>query len=197
MIVETLVTTINDDETTNIAPMGPVFPGSWERFELRPFMETRTFANLNRMRQGVLHLSDNSLWFANAVVNEWDVWPEMAPAESVRGWRLLAAQQAIEFEVIHIATSPPRANLQCRLIQSATLNPWRGHCRATFAIVECAIVATRLQFLPAEEVFEAYSRGCKLVQKTGGVLEHRALAKLVGFVERAGVDLKGLMVPVP
>ena len=45
MILEGIVTTLNDDATLNIAPMGPrVDPGTnLARFELRPFRSSTTY----------------------------------------------------------------------------------------------------------------------------------------------------------
>ncbi len=191
MIIETLVTSLNSDGTANIAPMGPVVEQGWERFELRPFMETTTYANLVRTKQGVLHLSDNPLWFASAVVDCWPERPEMVSAETVSGWRLADAQQAFEFEVTHILTEPPRATLQCRTLRRSPMLPWSGLCRATHAILECAIAATRIQFLPAAEIQAVFTRGQVLVAKTGGPREQQAWSLLVAHLEKQGFTLEG------
>lgn len=191
MIIETLVTSVNDDGTANIAPMGPVVEQGWDRFELRPFVETTTYVNLVRTRQGVLHLSDNPLWFASAVVNDWPEQPILLAAEAVAGWRLADAQQAFEFEVTHSITEPPRATLQCRTLLRTPIQPWSGLCRATHAILECAIVATRVQFLPAAEIQAVFSRSQSLVAKTGGPREHQAWSLLVAHLEKQGFTLEG------
>ena len=55
MILEGIVTTINDDGTLNIAPMGPRVDNSASlaRFDLRPFRTSTTYRNLKARGEGV------------------------------------------------------------------------------------------------------------------------------------------------
>ena len=45
MILEAIVTTINEDGSTNISPMGPTVTADLSQFVLRPFDTSTTFAN--------------------------------------------------------------------------------------------------------------------------------------------------------
>lgn len=190
MIVETLVTTCNGDGSVNIAPMGAVVNDGWQRFELRPFIDTTTYQNLTRTGFGVLHLTDNPIWFASAVVGRWAKMPELTVAERVPGWRLAEAQQAFEFELAHTLSEPPRSSLQCRTLGSSPLQSWTGLCRATGAVIECAIAATRLQFLPAAEVQGIFARGAQIISKTGGPREQQAFQLLLEFTSERGMPLQ-------
>ena len=51
MILESIVTTCSRSGETNLAPMGPLFDGDQDRFELRPFAGSKTLANLEETRQ--------------------------------------------------------------------------------------------------------------------------------------------------
>ena len=46
MILEGIVTTLNDDGTPNVAPMGPIVDESLSTLVLRPFCTSTTYRNL-------------------------------------------------------------------------------------------------------------------------------------------------------
>ena len=59
MILEGLVTTLDADGRLNVAPMGPRVDAGFWTFALRPFRPSRTYANLLRHGEGVLHVTDD------------------------------------------------------------------------------------------------------------------------------------------
>ena len=58
-LLEGIVTTLNDDGTPHIAPMGPIVDGEFNVLLLRPFRTSTTYQNLKRTGQGVLHVTDD------------------------------------------------------------------------------------------------------------------------------------------
>ena len=70
MILESIVTTHSSDGQCNVAPMGPLFDGQSDCFELRPFSGSQTLANLTDTKQGVLHITDDVTIFAEAAVKK-------------------------------------------------------------------------------------------------------------------------------
>lgn len=68
MILEGLVTTLDESDRVNIAPMGPIVDPSMTTLVLRPFKTSRTFANLRASRQGVFHVTDDVWLLARAAV---------------------------------------------------------------------------------------------------------------------------------
>jgi hypothetical protein len=60
-----------------------------------------------------------------------------------------------------------------------------GFNRAKHAVVEAAILATRIALLPAEEIAQEFRKLAVLVQKTGGAQEHEAFRFLSEYVENA------------
>jgi hypothetical protein len=65
------------------------------------------------------------------------------------------------------------------------LREFFGFNRAMFAVVEAAILATRVAFLPWEQIDSEFRRLAILVEKTGGPREKQAFALLRGFVDRS------------
>ena len=57
-----------------------------------------------------------------------------------------------------------------------------GFNRGKHAVLEAAILATRLDFLPAQEIEEQYIRLATIVNKAGGAKEKSAFQLLSNFV---------------
>jgi len=163
MILETIVTTINQDGSINASPMGPTIniqPGttlhSIENFELRPFDSSQTFANLKRTKAGVLHVTDDAEMFARSAIGELDPFPQTRPAEKIEGSIIVGACRSYEFVVEFIDTTGPRMHLNCKAVKAHRHRDFVGFNRAKHAVLEAAILATRLDFLPATEISEQF-----------------------------------------
>ena len=96
MILEGIVTTIDDDGALNVAPMGPRIDDGMDRFVLRLFRSSRTFHNLEARREGVLHVTDDVLLFARAVIGKVG-HVDTRPAAAVRGRILIDSSRYYEF----------------------------------------------------------------------------------------------------
>ncbi|HMP78168.1 MAG TPA: DUF447 family protein [Pirellulaceae bacterium] len=185
MILETLVTTTHPDGSANIAPMGPwIEPDSdLMRFELRPFQTSSTFGNLQRTRQGVLHITDDVFLFVQAIVGGWSMVPSLLPARHVDGWIIAEACRWVEFEVVWVDTTQPRATLQCRGLHSERRRDFLGFNRAKHAVIEASILASRANFLPADVLRDRFSELQTIVAKTGDRREQEAFELLHHFVQ--------------
>ena len=202
MILESIVTTTNVDGSPNISPMGPriqqsvvsekpaTLPHSaqtdpaFTRFELRPFDTSTTFANLKRHRQGVLHVDDNVELFARAAVSKIETadLPPLAKAETIDGHIIQSACRAYEFKIESIDESGPRMSLICEIVKAHRLRDFFGFNRAKHAVIEAAILATRIDFLPAKEIQEQFQGLKVIIEKTAGPAEANAFDYLDQFV---------------
>lgn len=197
MILETIVTTINQDGSTNVSPMGPTIHlkrndtiESIENFELRPFNTSQTFANLKRTKAGVLHITDDVEMFARSAIGELDPFPKTRDAEKIEGSIIVDACRSHEFVVEFIDQTQPRMHLNCRTVQTHRHRDFVGFNRGKHAVLEAAILATRLDFLPASEISDQFVRLNTIVEKTGGPSELAAIAMLNKYVEQAGQTTK-------
>src|SRR5882672_3640304 len=84
-LLEGIVTTLNDDGSPHIAPMGPIVDTTFTRLLLRPFRTSTTYRNLKRTRVGVLHVTDDVDLFARAAVGQLTELPRLLPATAVNG----------------------------------------------------------------------------------------------------------------
>jgi len=180
MITETIVTTMNERGQANFAPMG-VTIGDGEIL-IRPYRDSATFRNLLTTGAAVVNVTDNVLLFAESAVAN-PQFPAF-PAELVRGVVLRDACSYYECAVVNAETGPERASFGCRILKKGILREFIGFNRAKNAIIEAAILATRVRFLGPEAVLEEYRRLSEIVRKTGGEQEARAMHYLHAYVER-------------
>jgi len=185
MILEGIVTTANADGSPNVAPMGPIVDPAFRTLVLRPYQTSQTYANLKRQGRGVLHVTDDVELLARAAVNRLEATPEMLTVPGVEGFILASACRWYAFEVSELDDSLPRTQIVARVTESGQLRDFFGFNRAKHAVIEAAILATRLEFLPREEVLAELERLQVPVDKTAGPAERRAFEFLVDYVRQA------------
>lgn len=192
MILEGIVTTLNPDGSLNISPMGPKVDEAMNRFLLRPFKTSQTYRNLKAHGEGVLHVTDDVWLLARAAVGT--VEAPTFPAAKVRGRVLSDACRYYEFRVAEMDESQDRVCITAEVVAMGRLRDFFGLNRAKHAVVEAAILATRVDFLPAAEILADFEKLAMLVQKTGGPQEHQAFAFLKDYVvsvaERPGLPFR-------
>lgn len=176
MILEGILTTSTAAGDVHIAAMGPEVadPRFMSHLTLKPFKESRTGCLLVSQPEGVFHLTDNVLLFAQAVTGATCIRPHMRPADTVSGWILEDACEAFEFRIENADTTGERCRLQARIQKSHLIRPFRGFNRAAHAVIEAAILFSRLHLLEAEEVQRQIESLQPLVTKTAGEQEQQA-----------------------
>ena len=188
MILEGIVTTLNADGSANISPMGPRVDEQFETLLLRPYQSSTTYANLKRTGQGVFHVIDDVLLLAQAAIDRLDPLPAMARAEAVDGVILADACRWYAFRVRSIDDRQPRTEIVAEVADHGRLKDFFGFNRAKHAVIEAAILATRVALLPRAEIEAELARLAVLVEKTGGPREHQAFEMLCTYVRAAPRD---------
>lgn len=182
LILEGLLTTLDADGAVNIAPMGPMVEETMQRMTLRPYHTSRSYANLQRTGQGVFHVTDDVLLLAKACIDQLDTLPLMRPMESFPGMVLTDACRWYALQVGSIDDSQPRITIEARVVDSGAQREFFGFNRAKHAVLEAAILASRVGLLPREEILRQFPALATMVQKTGGPAEHEALQLLETYV---------------
>lgn len=182
-ILEGIVTTLNDDATTNVAPMGPYVDDQFVQMVFRPFRTSSTYQNLARTGGGVFHVVDDVELLARAAVDQFDSPPELLTLDDLPIPVLADSCRWYAFQIVDQDDTEERARLTAHVHRTGRLRDFFGLNRAQHAVVEAAILATRVQMLSPTEIRQAYERLALLVEKTGGPLEHRAFDLLCRYVE--------------
>jgi hypothetical protein len=181
MIIETIVTTVAEDGAVNCASMGVEW--SEEVIVLKPFVDTMTFRNLVATRAAVVNLIDDVRVFANAAIAH-PQYPTV-PAEVIRGVVLADCCSWREVEVTAVDRTPPRARIDAAIVHRGVRREFVGFNRASHAVLEAAIYATRLHLLPRQFVESELARLQVIVDKTAGPHELEAMALLTDFIRSA------------
>lgn len=170
MIREAIVTTCSPEGEPHIAPMG--FREEGGRVILAPFRPSGTLSNLEATGRAVVNLTDNVAIFAGCLTGRPD-W-ETVPADSIEGVRLADTLAHRELEVETTEEDPERPRLHCREVHSGNHRPFTGFNRAQGAVLEAAILVSRLHFLPREKVEREIDYLTIAIEKTAGPRERQA-----------------------
>ena len=185
VIVETIVTTVAADGTVNCAPMGVEWDpiAGPDAIVLKPFLDTTTYRNLLATRTAVVNLTDDVRVFArSAIANPH--YPTV-PAVVSRGVVLADCCSWREIEVRSIDSTPPRSRVETAVVHHGTRRDFIGFNRASHAVIEAAIYATRVHLLPRAFIISELARLQVIVDKTAGAREHEAMAMLTDYVRAA------------
>ncbi len=180
MILETIVTSTDQQGRVNVAPMGPrvdSFSGDLPNFVLRPFKSSRTYENLLATREAVIHFTDDVSLFSKAAVGaltDDDIQQCVEPIADTGLWRLKDCHRWFAISVDSIVDQELKVEMHCKVNDSQAVRPWFGFNRAKHAVIEAAILATRTHLLDADEIESELSRLQPLIDKTAGPVEHDA-----------------------
>jgi hypothetical protein len=88
--------------------------------------------------------------------------------------RLADAYSHAELEVIAFTDDDVRPRFRCRIVHTAMHRAFMGFNRAQAAVLEAAILSTRLHMLPPEKIISEMSYLRIAVSKTAGTAEEEA-----------------------
>jgi hypothetical protein len=181
MIFETIVTTRDENGGDHIAPMGV----REERglMVVSPFRPSATLERIVREKCAVVNYTDDVRIFAGCLTGRYG-WPTV-PARKVGCNRLDGALAHCEAVLEHIEDDAQRPKLYLREIARETHAPFRGFNRAQAAVIEAAILVSRLHVLPKEKIDSEMEYLSVAIAKTAGPRELEAWgwlkAKIVQF----------------
>jgi hypothetical protein len=182
LILEGIVTTQSPGGELNIAPMGPLVDEELTSFMFRPFQSSRTYQNLKQSRTGVFHVVDDVYLIAQGAIDRWTESPETFPAEKIAGRVLSSACRWYEFEIVELQDESPRTTMTAKVVHQGKLHDFWGLNRAKHAVLEAAILATRVHLLDPHELRLEFDRLQVIVGKTGGPREIAAFELLSSYV---------------
>lgn len=191
MIRETIITTMAPDGRVHVAPMGLTVDG--DRFVLAPFRPSTTLENLRANPFAVANYTDDVLVFATCIAERRD-WPTR-PATKVRGAVLDQALAHAELEVEHFEDDELRPRFGCAVVHEATHRPFRGFNRAQAAVIEAAILVSRLHMLPPEKIAGEVEYLTIAISKTAGPRELEAWDLLMGRIRAHAAETGATILP--
>lgn len=173
MILEAIVTTLDAKGKINVSPMGPAVDESLSQFTLKPFQTSQTFQNLKTHPEGVIHVVDDVLLLAQAAIGKVKN-PRVFPTKKIRGFILEDCCRWFEFRVKAIDDSQDRVVVETEVVHEGFHKHYFGLNRAKHAVVEAAILMTRLHIIPKSDIEAKMIELWPLVEKTAGPMEMEA-----------------------
>ena len=177
MIRETIVTTAGSDGAVHIAPLGLTVEG--DGYVIAPFHPSRTLDNLRAVPFAVANFTDDVRIFAGCLTGRRR-WPTTACGVPVE--RLAGALAHAELAVDRVSEDAGRPRFHCRVVRLESHAPFLGFNRAQAAVVEAAILVSRLHMLPREKVEREIAYLDIAVGKTAGDAEREAWGWLMAKV---------------
>ena len=184
MIIEGIVTSLNERGEVNVAPMGPIVDESMAELTLRPFRTSTTYRNLKQRPCGVFHVVDDVLLIAQAALDLLERVPPTFAATQVHGLVLSECCRWYEFEITQFDDALDRTSLTAQVRHVGRVRDVFGFNRAKHAVLEATILATRLHLLPAAEIHAQLAGLAIPVEKTAGPRERTAFQLVNDYVER-------------
>lgn len=178
LIRECVVTTLGPEGRPHIAALGLIEAG--EYWIAAPFRPSATLANLEARPQATASFIDDARIFAGLVTGERD-WP----LAQIAGWpapRLEAALAHAELEVERVEPDETRPRFFCRVRRVETHRPFLGMNRAKAAVLEAAILATRLDMLPRDKIESELAYLTIAIDKTAGAAEREAWERVTAKI---------------
>lgn len=186
-IYETVVTTVDAAGTPHVAPMGARYRTRADGragVVLMPFKPSTTLDNIVATGGAVLNIVTDTRVFATCVTGRRDpALLRLQPALQVAGQRLDCALRHLELALAEQQDDAQRPVLQLAVVHVAEHAPFIGLNRAQAAVIEAAVLVSRLHLLPAEKVLREMAYLQIAVDKTASAGEHEAWGWL-----RAAVD---------
>jgi hypothetical protein len=175
MIRETIVTTVSAAGAVHIAPLGIIADG--DGWIIAPFHPSTTLDNLRAIPFAVANYTDDVRVFAGCLTGR-SQWPTAA-SDHVPVPHLAGALAHAELAVTRIAEDVQRPRFHCRVVHLAQHAPFLGFNRGQAAVIEAAILASRLHMLPREKVEREMTYLEIAITKTAGPFELEAWGWLV------------------
>lgn len=183
MIYETIVTTIDAAGKPHVTPFGVRHVGEGEdcRIVISPYKPSTTLNNILATQHAVLNLTDDVRVFAGALTNK-QPW-QLVQTTHVAGFRLANCLAHVELTLDQLQDDATRPQLMMKKVVEYHHQAFAGFNRAQAAVIELAVLASRLHLLPREKVQTELAYLQIAIDKTAGEREIEAWTWLLEKVQ--------------
>ncbi|MEJ2124519.1 MAG: DUF447 family protein [Alphaproteobacteria bacterium] len=171
--------TSNADGSAHLAPLGLIVEPCG--YVIAPFAPSHTLENLRARPYFTANVPSDVRVFAGCITGRrnWLV----SPAKKIPGHYLAGAHTYRELKVVSVTEDAVRPRFHCHVVHEATLRAAPGFNRAQAAVIEAAILASRLAFLDEKKIRAELVYLQIAVDKTAGPEELEAWGWLQEKIE--------------
>ncbi len=179
MIFETIISTVNSQGDVHVTPFGIQMQDGL--VVISPYKPSATLENILATQHAVMNLTDDVRVFAAALTRR-HAW-ELTPAEKIRGYRLTETLAHKELKLVKVNEDAQRPQLFLEVIHAVQHQSFLGFNRAQAAVIELAVLASRLNMLEKNKVLTEMQYLQIAVDKTAGERELQAWGWLTEKIE--------------
>lgn len=179
IIYETIITSLDADNQAHIAPFGVREEGGLVL--IAPFRPSASLDNFLYHRCAVMNLTDDVRVFAGALTGRRD-WP-LSQAEKINGVVLSNTLAHQELALVEVREDQTRPTLLFKVVHEVQHHPFRGFNRAQAAVIELAVLVSRLHMLPMQKIDAEIAYLNIAIEKTAGARELQAWQWLLECIE--------------
>ncbi len=187
-IFETVLSTMNAAGTPHVAPMGVRYQARADGrpgVVLLPFKPSTTHDNIVQTGCAVLNIVTDTRVFATCVTGRRDAaLLRLLPAQQITGLRLANALRHLELRLVDRQDDAQRPVLLMVVVHAVDHAPFIGLNRAQAAVIEGAVLVSRLHLLAPEKIAREMAYLQIAIDKTASANEHEAWRWLCQAVAR-------------
>ena len=187
MIYETIISTIDAEGNAHVTPFGITIQN--DLVIISPYKPSATLANILATEHAVMNLTDDVRVFAGALTRR-QAWA-LLPATKVAGFRLLDTLAHKELKLVKVVDDALRPQLFMEVVHQEQHQAFLGFNRAQAAVLELAVLVSRLTRLPMEKITQDISYHSIAIEKTAGARELEAWGWLMEAVNNHQAAING------
>ncbi len=187
MIFETIITSIDAHGNAHVTPFGVQMQDGL--VVISPFKPSTTLENILATEHAVMNLTDDVRVFAGALTRR-QAWA-LLPTEKIAGFRLVDTLVHKELKLVRVKEDAFRPQLFLEIVHEVQHKPFQGFNRAQAAVIELAVLVSRLTRLPMEKITQELDYLSIAIEKTAGTRELEAWAWLVEAVNNHQAAMNG------
>lgn len=169
-INETIITTQSAEGQVHITPFGIREQDGY--ILISPFKPSTTLQNILDTKVAVVNLTDDVRVFAGALTKKLRC--EVTAADKVNCARLVDTLAHMELELVEVSEDEQRPTLVMQVVKTVNHHPFSGFNRAQAAVIELAVLVSRLHMLPKEKIMQEKDYLQIAIDKTAGEAELEA-----------------------
>ena len=186
MIYETIVSSISDNGVPHVTPFGIRMQDGL--VVIAPFKPSTTLSNILSTGHAVVNLTDDVRIFAAPLAGKPIV--DLTTASKINGVRLTDLLAHKELKLVKFEDDETRPQLFLEIVHEEQHQPFQGFNRAQAAVIELAVLVSRLKRLPLEKICGEMNYLTIAIEKTAGPKELEAWGWLVEMVENHKAALR-------
>ncbi len=170
MIYETIIISTNENGEAHVTPFGVQFED--DVVVISPFKPSKTLNNILSTQTATMNLTDDVRVFAG-VLTKRQPW-QLIKTNQIDGYRLADCLTHVELKLLEVREDDTRPQLRMRQVEKQHHGDFKGFNRAQAAVIELAVLTSRLDMLPPEKIQSEREYLQIAIDKTAGKIELEA-----------------------